>query len=213
MGERALTDVLGGLESSHELAPGLVIALAAPKLLRAQLGGAACFADGLRFFPSLGVYSAKWCGWCYNLSPSSCYNHRMGASYSEDLRRRVLAAVDGGMSKWRVHQTFGVSRTTIDDWLKLRAETGGIEAKTEYYRGRAPMVADTRELRAFLAVHGGKTLAQLTAAWEAATGQAVSVKTFHKTLQRLGYTRKKNATATASKTPTSAQPSSRRSRP
>lgn len=133
----------------------------------------------------------------------------MGAPYSEDLRQRVLAALDGDMSKWGVHQTFGVSRSTIDDWLKLRAETGGVKAKTDYYRGQAPMVADTPELRAFLAAHGGKTLAQLVAAWEAEQGQRVSVKTFHKTLQRLRYTSKKSATATANRTPTSGRPLSK----
>lgn len=129
----------------------------------------------------------------------------MGAPYGEDLRKRVLAAHDGGMSKWQVHQTFGVSRSTIDDWLKLRAETGSVKAKTDYYRGRVPMVADTPELRAFLKAHEGKTLAQLSAAWQAATGQAVSVKTFHKTLQRLGYTRKKNTIGTVNKTPRSGE--------
>ncbi len=117
----------------------------------------------------------------------------MGAPYSEDLRKRVLVAVDGGMSKWGVHQVFGISRSTIDDWLKRRAETGSVKAKTVYDRGRAPMVADTPKLRAFLTAHEGKTLAQLAASWEAEQGQRVSVKTFHKTLQRLGYTRKKRA--------------------
>lgn len=128
----------------------------------------------------------------------------MGAPYGEELRKRVMAAVDRGMSKWGAHQVFGVSRSTIDDWLKLRAETGSVKAKTEYYRGRVPMLADTPELRAFLAAHEGKTLAQLSAAWEAEQKQRVSVKTFHKTLQRLGYTRKKSATTTANKTPRSA---------
>lgn len=56
----------------------------------------------------------------------------MGAPYSEDLRLRVLAAVDGGVSKWRVQRTFGVSRSTIDDLLKLRAETGEVKANTSY---------------------------------------------------------------------------------
>lgn len=135
----------------------------------------------------------------------------MGAPYSEDLRRRVLAAVDSGLSKWQVHQVFGVSRSTIDDWLKLRSETGSVQAKTEYYRGRAPMVADRPELRAFLGAHEGKTLAQLVQAWEAEQGQRVSIKTFHKTLQRLGYSRKKNATATVRGTPRSAQRSPKRS--
>ena len=133
----------------------------------------------------------------------------MGAPYSEDLRQRVLVALDRGMSKWGVHQTFGVSRSTIDDWLKLRAETGGVKAKADYYRGRAPMVADTPVLRAFLETHEGKTLAQLAAAWEAEQGQRVSVKTFHKTLQRLGYTRKKSATTTANRTPTNGRPLSK----
>ena len=71
------------------------------------------------------------------------------------------------------------------------------------------MVADTPELRAFLGTHEGKTLAQLAAAWEAEQGQRVSVKTFHKTLQRLGYTRKKSATATANTTQTSGRPLSK----
>ena len=36
--------------------------------------------------------------------------------------------VDGGLSKWRVHQVYGVSRSTLDDWLTLRTETGGVKA-------------------------------------------------------------------------------------
>jgi transposase len=133
----------------------------------------------------------------------------MGAPYSEDLRTRVLAAVDGGMSKWEVHQTFGVSRSTIDDWLKLRTETGGVKAKTEYYRGRAPMLPDSPELRTFLEAHQGSTLAQLAHAWQEQSGQQVSVKTFYKTLQRIGYTRKKSATGTKNAIPRSGRLSSK----
>ena len=134
----------------------------------------------------------------------------MGAPYSEDLRQRVLAAVDGGLSKWQVHRVFGVSRTTIDDWLKLRAETGSIKAKIDYYRGRPPALADTPELRTFLAAHEGNTLAQLADAWEREKGERWSAGMFHKLLKRLGYSRKKNATATVRATLTSVQPLSRR---
>ena len=116
----------------------------------------------------------------------------MGAPYSEDLRKRVLAAVDGGLSKWRVHQTFGVSRTTIDDWLKLRAATGRVAATTTYRRGPPPALADTPELRQFFEQHSSCTLAQLVTAWEAERGQRLSDVTFSKTLRRLGYTRKKS---------------------
>ena len=88
----------------------------------------------------------------------------MGAPYSEDLRLCVLEAVDSGMRKWQVHQTFGVSRSTIAEWLKLRAETGGVSANITYYRGRAPMLADSPELGAFIETHQGSTLAQLSEA-------------------------------------------------
>lgn len=128
----------------------------------------------------------------------------MGAPYSDDLRLRVLAAVDSGLSKTQVHRTFGVSRSTIDDWLKLRATTGGVTAKTTYYRGRRPMLVDSPALRTFIAEHQGNTLAQLSQAWSQEQGQQVSVKTFHKTLQRLGYTRKKRPTDTKNATPKSA---------
>lgn len=137
----------------------------------------------------------------------------MGAPHSEDLRTRVLAAVDGGISKWVVHKTFGVSRTTIDDWLKLRTKTGGVKAKTEYDRGRAPMLPDSPELRTFLEAHQGITLAQLSHAWQEGSGQHVSVKTFHKTLQRLGYTRKKSATGIENAIPRSGRLLSKNSRP
>lgn len=115
----------------------------------------------------------------------------MGAPYSKDLRLRVLAAVDGGMSKWRVHQMFEVSRTTIDDWLKLRSETGDVKATTNYRRGPRPALEEGPEVRAFIAAHQNSTLAQLVEAWSEAKGQRLSDVTFSKVLKRLGYTRKK----------------------
>ncbi len=66
----------------------------------------------------------------------------MGKPYSSDLRRRVLNAIDGGMSKMAAHQTFCVSRSTIDDWIELRARTGSVAANTAYRRGKAPSVTD-----------------------------------------------------------------------
>ncbi len=60
----------------------------------------------------------------------------MGSPYSQDLRLRVLASVDAGMSKMTAHRTFRVSRSTIDHWIVLRgivlrAQTGSVEAKTK----------------------------------------------------------------------------------
>jgi len=120
----------------------------------------------------------------------------MGAPYSQELRIRVLAATDEGMSKTKAHQVFRVSRSTIDDWLKLRRETGKVTARTAYHRGPAPSLGDSQELRAFIEAHSHSTLAQLAEAWAKQSDQRLSLATFSKTLKKLGYTRKKRATTT-----------------
>lgn len=111
---------------------------------------------------------------------------------------RVLAALDEGLSKTKVHQQFKVSRSTVDDWLRLRTETGKAEATTDYQRGPAPALADSPELRGFIEEHKGDTLDELADAWFAAQGQQLSAVTFSKTLKRLGYTRKKRVISTES---------------
>jgi len=53
----------------------------------------------------------------------------MSKGYSVDLRERVLQALDEGMSKMTAHRTFHISRSTIDHWLALRAQTGGVSPR------------------------------------------------------------------------------------
>lgn len=120
----------------------------------------------------------------------------MGAPYSEDLRLCVLAAIDGGMSKMQAHKTFGVSRSTIDDWLALREQTGSVQANITYRRGRPPAVPNTPEVHAFVRKHQHCTLEQMALAWEQQSGQRLSQMTFSTTLRRLGYTRKKRVAST-----------------
>ncbi len=60
----------------------------------------------------------------------------MGKPYSKDLRLRVLNALNGGMNKMTAHKTFCVSRSTIDQWIALRARTGGVEANKCFLRQR-----------------------------------------------------------------------------
>ena len=86
----------------------------------------------------------------YSTVRERSYNGEMGAPYSQDLRLRALAALDKGMSKTNVHQTFKISRSTLDDWPKLRSETGKVEANTAYRRGPAPALSDNPALRAFI---------------------------------------------------------------
>ena len=125
-------------------------------------------------------------------------------AYPVELRERAVAAVDGGMSKWAVHKLFRVSRSTLDDWLRLRDETGGLAA-VPYQHGPEPAITDDEQTRAFFDKHRYKTLAQLCELWLEQTGQGVSDVTMSKTLKRLGYTRKKRATSTGNETTPSAK--------
>lgn len=122
----------------------------------------------------------------------------MGAPYSEDLRLRVLGAIDSGMSKMAAHKTFGISRSTIDDWLVLRERTGHVQANTTYRRRPLPTLRDKPEVHDFIKRHQHCTQAQMSLAWQEESGQRLTAMTFCNGLRRLGYTRKKRVTSTVS---------------
>jgi transposase len=50
-------------------------------------------------------------------------------AYSEDLRMKVLDAVDRGMPRAEVARIFGISLPSIKRWLRRRRETGQVGAK------------------------------------------------------------------------------------
>jgi transposase len=128
--------------------------------------------------------------------------------YSEDLRERVLRHVDSGKSKMSAHQIFGVSRSTIDRWIKLRQRTGSLKANTTYGRGPAPTINDLELFAVFAQRHSGCTLAQMALAWEEETGHKLTLMPFSLALRRIGWTRKKRVGATASSAKKSARGSS-----
>ncbi len=133
----------------------------------------------------------------------------MGAPYSRDLRLGVLAALDEGLSKTEVHRQFKISRSTVDDWLKLRAETGKVTANTDYYRGRPAVLGNTAEVRAFTAAQQHRALTEMAAAWQQEQGARLSTMAFSRALKRLGYTRKRRAISTGSAHQQHGKPSSR----
>lgn len=122
--------------------------------------------------------------------------HRKGVVYSRDLRELVLRSIDDGMSKMKAHQTFHVSRSSIDDWLRLRRETGSVVDQPHRSRGPAPAISDLVVFEAFARRHQGATLGQMAVAWEAETGQKLSINTFSVALRKIGWTRKKSISFT-----------------
>ncbi len=125
----------------------------------------------------------------------------MGKAYSVDLRLRVLAALDAGLSKMQAHRTFQISRSTIDDWLKLRAQSGTVQAPQPRQSRRG--LAAQEDFAAFAQRQQHRTLEQMQQAWQQERQQSVSIMSFSRALRQHGYTRKKRATSTGSDAPKS----------
>lgn len=111
-------------------------------------------------------------------------------AYSPDLRHKLMAAVDAGMSKRAAARVFGVGEETIRRWAKQRRETGSLDPRP--HRGRPPKIRTEQleVLRAQLVEHPCATLAEHCALWDAQTGQRVSMMTISRGITRLGWTQK-----------------------
>lgn len=112
----------------------------------------------------------------------------MPESYSYDLRRKVIEAIDGGMKKTQVSKIFKISRNTINLWMKRREETGDYQAKTGYQKGYDAKITDLNKFREFAQNNGSQTQKEMAEIWE----EKISDKTIGKALKKIGFTRKKN---------------------
>src|SRR6266702_2681568 len=112
-------------------------------------------------------------------------------AYSQDLRERVLRAVDQGYQRADIIKLFGVSRATIKRYLKRRAETGEVKAKSHPGRPPKKFAPLQAGLVAQLEAHTDATLEMHCQFWEQASGVAVSPSTMSRAIRRVGWTRKK----------------------
>jgi transposase len=126
----------------------------------------------------------------------------MSAPYSDDLRQKIVDAVDRGERKTQVCRMFNISRNTLDLWLKRREQTGSISAKRAYRRGPEPKINDLEAFDRFAQQHGHLTQQQMAQQWP----QPISNRTIGAALERIGFTRKKRLIATANAMRHSAKP-------
>ncbi len=80
----------------------------------------------------------------------------MPAPYSDDLRRKAIAAVKRGEHKTDVSKMFHISRNTLAVRLKREAETGDSRAIKHYQQGCRHKITDWERFRAFVEQHGGR---------------------------------------------------------
>lgn len=112
-------------------------------------------------------------------------------AYSQDVRQRILRAVDQGMPRAEIIKPFAVSRSTIKRYLKLKRETGDIKPKVIPGRPSKKGAALYAGLLSQLEAHPDVTLAEHCQFWEAAYGIQGSSATMSRAVKRLNWTRKK----------------------
>jgi transposase len=117
----------------------------------------------------------------------------MAKPYSEDLRQKVIEAIElDGLQKNEASQVFHISRNTIDLWLKRRKETGTLQAKPTAVPGQGQKITDWQKFREFVETHSDKTQVEMAELWG-----GVSSRTISRALKQIGFTRKKKPTAIA----------------
>ena len=116
-------------------------------------------------------------------------------AYSEDLRQRVVEAVEQGKHPAEVSRTFSVSLASIKRFVKQKREQGHLRSQLPPGRPRKLTTEHEAALGRQVRAHQDASLEEYAELLEEATGQRVSLMTVQRTLLRLGITRKKDKTA------------------
>ncbi len=112
-------------------------------------------------------------------------------AYSEDLRRKIIDAVERGMFKREVARLFGVSLSSVQRYVRMVREGSSLSPKKA--PGKRPKIDQraTRLLETDLKQRPASSLSQRRKFLERVAGVRVSKPTISRLLKRLGWSRKK----------------------
>jgi transposase len=127
------------------------------------------------------------------------HDGRMNA-YSEDLRKKIVEAIERGMAKSEAARTFGVSLSSVKRYAKLADEGRSLTPKKR--PGSKPKLDESarRLLEADLEERPAATLPQRCEFLDRVAGEKVSESTVSRVLKRMGWSRKKDRWVRASAT-------------
>lgn len=119
----------------------------------------------------------------------------MAEPLSEDLRRRLIAAVAAGASRQAVAERFGVVSSTVTKLVQRLKRTGSLApAQQGGDRRSARIEAHAEEILSLVAASPDITLEEIAAHLKQAHGETFVVSTIWRCLDRHGLTFKKNGT-------------------
>jgi transposase len=113
------------------------------------------------------------------------------APYSMDLRKRVARAWDASGDADAVASQYEVSRAWVHRLIQRRRETGSLEPRKQVkFRRRVLTTREEQQLVALLLARPDATLTEL----RDAIPTMAALSTLWRTIDRLGFTLKKNGT-------------------
>ncbi len=115
----------------------------------------------------------------------------MSRPYSEDLRERAVAAVEGGLSRRKSAALFSVGISSVIRWCQAKRETGSVAAKPMGGKVKPKLLAHRDWIAERVAAEPSLTLEELRAEL-ADRGVKVAVSTIWEFLEREKLTFKKN---------------------
>ena len=127
-------------------------------------------------------------------------------AYSEDLRKRIVEAVERGMGKSEATRTFGLSLSSVKRYVGMARE--GRPLTPMKRPGLHPKIDEQgkRLLQADLKERPAATLPQRREFLQRVAGVKVSDSTVSRMLKRMGWSRKKDRWVRASATNGSERP-------
>ena len=89
------------------------------------------------------------------------------------------------MFSGRLRFTFKISRSTLDDWIRLEKETGLLE-QPKLNVGRPPIIKDLQEFKVFVEESTFTHVRDLQPLFEQRFGHSITYATLLKTLHKIG---------------------------
>lgn len=120
-------------------------------------------------------------------------HHWCMKAYSEDLRKKILEAVDRGMPKSQAARTFGVSRSSVKRYAAARREGRPLTPKK--HPGSKPKLDESARklLEADVEGRPALTLKDGCRFLEEMVGVSVSESTLSRLLRKMGFSPKEGA--------------------
>lgn len=120
---------------------------------------------------------------------------------SQDLRVRVVDAVEGGMSRRAAAERFGVAPSAAVKWLRLWRETGAVTPRAQGGDKRSERIeAHADVILGYVDEAPDITLVEIAERLEAEHGQRFAPSTVHRFFARRGVTFKKRPRTPPSRT-------------